>query len=104
MATKLFDSTIISDTQEAMDFMAHVLEASTEYSVIGKGPRRQDSVLERGLATLLRLRSRRRSRQYELPDSAFAAAVDRIRRKAPNMEQKESLSTKELTNETKQIH
>jgi len=96
MATKLFDSTIISETQEAMDFMAHVLEASTEYSVIGKGPRRQDSALERGLATLLRLRSRRRSRQYELPDSAFAAAVDRIRREAPNMEQKESLCAKEM--------
>jgi len=29
MATKLFDSTIISQAQEAMDFMANVLEAST---------------------------------------------------------------------------
>jgi len=36
MATKLFDGTIISQAQEAMDFMANVLEASTEYSIIGK--------------------------------------------------------------------
>src|SRR3989441_7009666 len=36
MATKLFDSTVIRGVQEAMDFMANVLESSTEYSVIGK--------------------------------------------------------------------
>src|SRR6185503_6017707 len=36
MKTKLFDSTIISEAQEAMDFMANVLEASTEYSIIGE--------------------------------------------------------------------
>src|SRR5678816_977715 len=36
MKTKLFDSTVISEAQEAMDFMANVLEASTEYSIIGK--------------------------------------------------------------------
>jgi len=36
MTTKLFDSTIIREAQEAMDFMANVLEASTEYSIIGK--------------------------------------------------------------------
>ena len=36
MATKLFDSTVIREAREAMDFMANVLEASTEYSIIGK--------------------------------------------------------------------
>src|SRR5436309_4207374 len=36
MATKLFDSTIIRGVQEAIDFMANVLESSTEYSMIGK--------------------------------------------------------------------
>ncbi|MBI2502492.1 MAG: PAS domain S-box protein [Candidatus Latescibacteria bacterium] len=36
MNTRLFDSTIISQAQEAMAFMANVLEASTEYSIIGK--------------------------------------------------------------------
>ncbi|MBI3328660.1 MAG: PAS domain S-box protein, partial [Nitrospinae bacterium] len=36
MATKLFDSTVIRQAHEAMDFMANVLEASTEYSIIGK--------------------------------------------------------------------
>ena len=36
MTTKLFDSTIIREAQAAMDFMANVLESSTEYSIIGK--------------------------------------------------------------------
>ena len=36
MATKLFDSTVIRGVQEAMDFMANVLESSTEYALIGK--------------------------------------------------------------------
>src|SRR5574337_1218247 len=36
MKTKLFDSAVIREAQEAMDFMANVLEASTEYSIIGK--------------------------------------------------------------------
>ncbi len=36
MSTKLFDSTVIRQAQEAMDFMANVLESSTEYSIIGK--------------------------------------------------------------------
>src|SRR5512134_2181489 len=36
MSTKLFDSTVIREAQAAMDFMANVLEASTEYSIIGK--------------------------------------------------------------------
>ena len=35
-AARLFDSTVIRQGQEAMDFMANVLEASTEYSIIGK--------------------------------------------------------------------
>ena len=36
MKTKLFDSTVIREAQDVMDFMANVLEASTEYSIIGK--------------------------------------------------------------------
>jgi PAS domain S-box-containing protein len=36
MRTALFDSSMIREAQEAMDFMANVLEASTEYSIIGK--------------------------------------------------------------------
>src|SRR6185436_17561356 len=36
MSTKLFDSTVIREAQEAMEFMANVLESSTEYSIIGK--------------------------------------------------------------------
>src|SRR6185295_12284362 len=36
MTTKLFDRTVIHQASEAMDFMANVLEASTEYSIIGK--------------------------------------------------------------------
>ena len=36
MNTRLFDSTVIRQADEAMDFMANVLEASTEYSIIGK--------------------------------------------------------------------
>ena len=36
MKTKLFDSTVIREAQEAMEFMANVLESSTEYSIIGK--------------------------------------------------------------------
>jgi len=34
--TTLFDSSVISQAEEAMDFMANVLEASTECSIIGK--------------------------------------------------------------------
>ena len=34
--TKLFDNTIVGNAQEAVDFIANVLESSTEYSVIGK--------------------------------------------------------------------
>jgi PAS domain S-box-containing protein len=36
MATKLFDSTIIGTTEEALDFIGNILESSTEYSVVGK--------------------------------------------------------------------
>jgi PAS domain S-box-containing protein len=36
MPTQLFDSTVIREAQAAMDFMANVLESSTEYSIIGK--------------------------------------------------------------------
>jgi hypothetical protein len=32
----LFDSTVMREAQEAMDFLANVLESSTEYSIIGK--------------------------------------------------------------------
>ena len=33
MSTKLFDSTVIREAQEAMEFMANVLESSTEYPI-----------------------------------------------------------------------
>ncbi|MFA5110400.1 MAG: PAS domain-containing protein, partial [Desulfobaccales bacterium] len=33
---KLFDSAIVSDAQQAVDFITNILESSTEYSVIGK--------------------------------------------------------------------
>ncbi len=36
MATKLFDGTIVSTTEQALDFIGNVLESSTEYSIIGK--------------------------------------------------------------------
>jgi PAS domain S-box-containing protein len=36
MTTRLFDSTLIREAKEAMEFMANVLESSTEYSIIGK--------------------------------------------------------------------
>jgi PAS domain S-box-containing protein len=34
--TKLFDSAIVGNPQEAVDFITNILESSTEYSVIGK--------------------------------------------------------------------
>src|ERR1700751_2218012 len=33
---KLFDTSIIGDSQAAMDFITNILESSTEYSVIAK--------------------------------------------------------------------
>jgi PAS domain-containing protein len=36
MSTTLFDSAVIQEASEAMDFMANILEASAEYSIIGK--------------------------------------------------------------------
>jgi PAS domain S-box-containing protein len=33
---KLFDSAIVSNAQEALDFITNILESSTEYSVVGK--------------------------------------------------------------------
>src|SRR4029079_9367867 len=33
---KLFDSAIVGNAQEAVDFITNILESSTEYSVIGK--------------------------------------------------------------------
>jgi PAS domain S-box-containing protein len=36
MATKLYDDSIISNPQQAVDFIGNVLESSTEYSIIGK--------------------------------------------------------------------
>ena len=36
MAAKLFDSTLFSNAQEALDFISNILESSTEYSIIGK--------------------------------------------------------------------
>jgi PAS domain S-box-containing protein len=37
MNKKLFDKSIVSNAQEAVDFITSILQASTEYSVIGKG-------------------------------------------------------------------
>src|SRR5438477_111208 len=37
MTQKLFDSAVLREAEDAMDFLAGVLEASTEYSIIGKG-------------------------------------------------------------------
>src|SRR2546428_2955033 len=37
MTIKMFDSGILSSTQESLDFITNVLESSTEYSIIGKG-------------------------------------------------------------------
>jgi PAS domain S-box-containing protein len=34
--TKLFDSAIVGNAQEAVDFIGNILESSTEYSVVGK--------------------------------------------------------------------
>src|SRR5437773_2541938 len=36
MATKLFDSTIVSTAEQALEFIGNILESRTEYSVIGK--------------------------------------------------------------------
>ena len=36
MASKLFDSTILGDAEQALEFIGNVLESSTEYSIIGK--------------------------------------------------------------------
>src|SRR5438445_10505036 len=36
MATKLFDSPIVSTAEQALEFIGNILESSTEYSVIGK--------------------------------------------------------------------
>ncbi len=33
---KLFDSAIVGDTQEAVNFITNILESSTEYSIVGK--------------------------------------------------------------------
>ena len=36
MNQKLFDSSIVNNPQEAVDFIGNLLESSTEYSMIGK--------------------------------------------------------------------
>ena len=36
MATKLFDSTILAGSDEALEFIGSMLESSTEYSIIGR--------------------------------------------------------------------
>src|SRR5947199_10510998 len=36
MRARLFDSTIVSTSEEALDFIGNILESSTEYSIIGK--------------------------------------------------------------------
>lgn len=35
MIARLFDTTVIREDREALDFLANVLESSTEYSIIG---------------------------------------------------------------------
>ena len=37
MTDKLFDSSILASTQDSLDFITNILQASTEYSIIGKG-------------------------------------------------------------------
>ena len=37
MSNDLFDSSILSSTQDSLDFITSVLQSSTEYSIIGKG-------------------------------------------------------------------
>ena len=36
MTSKLFDTTMVGQPQEAVDFITNILESSTEYSIIGK--------------------------------------------------------------------
>jgi PAS domain S-box-containing protein len=36
MKAKLYDSAILSNTQEALDFIGNILESSTEYSIVGQ--------------------------------------------------------------------
>src|SRR5690242_20136024 len=36
MKARLFDSSILATAQQAVEFVSNVLEASTEYSIIGK--------------------------------------------------------------------
>jgi hypothetical protein len=40
MSAKPFDSTILADAAGALDFITNVLEASTEYSIVGGSSRR----------------------------------------------------------------
>src|SRR6266478_3549728 len=37
MLNKPFDTSIVGDPKEAVDFITNILQASTEYSIIGKG-------------------------------------------------------------------
>ena len=37
VASKLFDKALIGNAQRAVDFITHILQASTEYSIIGQG-------------------------------------------------------------------
>jgi PAS domain S-box-containing protein len=53
--TNLFDRAIVGDPQEAVDFITNILQASTEYSIIGKGLRRHNPALERGRSPSVRL-------------------------------------------------
>jgi len=36
MISKLFDSAIVGNTQNSIEFITNILQASTEYSIIGK--------------------------------------------------------------------
>jgi len=95
MATKPFDSTIISQ--------ANVLEASREYSAINKDLDGKILVLEQGRPGFYGYDPAEVVSQGEFPDSIFR----RRRCLEPTQsakEQKESLCAKEMKNETKQIH
>ena len=48
MATKSFDAAIVGDAANAGNFIANILQASTEYSINGKSPDGEPSCCVRG--------------------------------------------------------
>ena len=73
MRSRLFDSTAIREAQEAMDFMGNVLEASTEYGIIGENL---------GGEILLWNEGARRMYGYEPEEVEPAKGIDEYRRDA----------------------